>query len=137
MKNKSILIIAFIATSMFSIVQATPIKHSPAGNNSKTDTLLSKSDLPSFTVQIVGDNNNQKFILLVTNPLKEKLHIAIKFQSGEGYNETTSRTMLRKRFDMTGAEDGSYTVTVENGKTSIVKKVQVSTTTQVIRNIAF
>lgn len=101
-----------------------------------SDTVKVKAAVPAFKVDILQDASSEKFILLIDNPLQQRLSISVRSVNGEGYLETTSELSLRKRFSMTEAEDGFYIVTVSNGKNTITRKMQLSTTTLVTRNIA-
>ncbi len=113
-------------------------------NTQKRGVLLPVSDTSrivsvasTFEVNILEDNHSQKFILSIINPNAEKLNISIRSENGEGYNGSTMSSNFRKRFDMTEAQDGTYTITVTNGKNTFSRRINLATNTTVTRNISF
>src|SRR5688572_737445 len=107
MKDIAFLLVAFIAVSVYSTLNASSL-HAQTSVKKKyavtIDTAHAKAASSSFAVQLLEDSSTEKFILVINNPLSERLSITVRSQSGEGYNETTSLMMVRKRFDFSAAE---------------------------------
>ncbi len=90
----------------------------------------------SFDVQILPENDNQKFILFISNPFAEKLDITISSNSGTGFSDQTKQLNYRKRVNMESAEDGSYTITIYGEKRKFSKTITLQTVTQVNRSLS-
>lgn len=138
MKNISISFWAFIIVSTLSFIHGPTILAQKSSHKFfvPKEGSAKSSNLPVFVEVLADAENPQKFILLVNNPCRERLHITVRSHMSYGYDETTSEAVLRKRFDMTGAEDGLYTVTVNSGTTAVTKQIQLATRTEVTRSIA-
>lgn len=90
----------------------------------------------SFEVLVLPDANREKIILEVNNPFGEKLNVTVEGSNSAGFRHVFTDSMFRKRIDMSEAEDGGYVIIVSNGTKTIRKRFTVSTTTEVVRNIA-
>jgi hypothetical protein len=138
MKNAIVFPIVFISVCVFSTLSTNAVSAQILFKKRLTTTADTvNNDFTSFTVRIVQDEKNaEKFILLINNPFNQKLNISVRSNAGESFNETITQATLGKRFDMSDAEDGVYTVEVSNGKTTITKQIQLATKTEVTRSIA-
>ncbi len=79
-------------------------------------TKQTQATINSFDVQIIPEDDNQKFTLSISNPFAEKLNISISSNSGAGFSDQTKQLLYRKRINMESAEDGSYTIYVSGEK---------------------
>jgi hypothetical protein len=135
MKISSILFMAIIfSATMIKTTAQTSVK--PAAYIVNDTAKQTEAAVNSFDVQIITENQDQRFILSISNPFAEKLTISISSNSGVGFNDNTKSFNYRKRFNMEGAEDGNYTITVSGDKKKFVKTIAVQTTTNVNRSIS-
>jgi hypothetical protein len=93
------------------------------------DTAKQAMDIIDFNVNITSEKNGQKFILLINNPLEEKLRISIASPEGVGFTDNTKTMHYRKRINLTDAQDGQYTVTVSSNKKTYSKTLALQTAT--------
>ncbi len=89
-----------------------------------------------FIVDIVLDDNSEKFILLLKNPQQHKLQLSIKGIDGNLYSFETTSALFRKRFNLAQAEDGIYFLTVTDGKHAIKRQIYLKTNTLVTRSLS-
>jgi hypothetical protein len=101
------------------------------------DTAQSVESVKEFSFKVLPETNSENFILVVSNPKMEKLYVHLLTGKGESYTEVTSKSELRRRMDMTTAEDGKYTVVVSSGKKTVSKDIELNTATQVVRTLTF
>jgi hypothetical protein len=103
---------------------------------SRTGSGQESKVIPSgtFHAEITPDDNPEKFVLTINNPHSLKINISVE-GGAAGYQSRTSETFFRKRFDMTGTEDGEYAVLVSDGINVFSKKVVVQTNTEVTRQV--
>ena len=90
----------------------------------------------SFDVQIIPEDDNQRFILSISNPFAEKLSISISSNSGASFSDHTKQSYYRKRINMEDAEDGSYTINVSGDKRRFSKTITLQTVTKVNRSFS-
>ncbi|MBO9573279.1 MAG: hypothetical protein J7497_13890 [Chitinophagaceae bacterium] len=129
MKKATSLFVAFIAVSIYSTLTASPASSQTNFKNFivNADTTLTEKTSPAFDVRIIKDSNSQKFILIVSNPLTEKLQLSIAAASTPGFKQQIDGVSFRKRIDMTGADDDFYTITVSNKKQRVSKSFSLYT----------
>ncbi len=86
--------------------------------------LTQRSEL--FQVHITEDASPDKFIVTIDNPLKEKLRLTVTGGNGH-YDCTVKNETTRKRFDMSLAEDGVYTIEVTGKNQHWQKEIRMET----------
>jgi hypothetical protein len=91
---------------------------------------------PSFDAIVIPDSSESKFILIVENPLKNKIQVRLIHPfHGEAFRKETREESYRNRFDLTDAEDGVYILEISSGKERIRKQIQINTLTNISRKI--
>jgi hypothetical protein len=105
-------------------------------NHSVMDTLQQQKRPGVFDVQILSDSSEQKFILVIDNPSAERLRVFIS-SGNAGFSDQTREVAYRKRINLSGAEDCSYTIVISGSQRTFNKTITLRTTTEVTRNISF
>lgn len=94
-----------------------------------TAAAYSATSVATFNSEVVEDGDH-KFVVLINNPKEEKVDIILRTPAGERHFDHTEKVAFSKRFDLTDAPTGVYTVIIRRGKTAIVKEINFNTTTE-------
>ncbi len=96
-------------------------------------TLRAQSE--NFAAGVVPKSNGQ-FVLVIENPLRESLQVTVWHEQFGTVSETQIHSKnLRCLYNLAATDDGRYTIAVTNGKTKWHQSINMTTTTEIRREI--